>query len=105
MLQGATHEKGERVRYFADDDKQSLADMVLKEKMGVNQDAFIFLMIASYFDHVICFMQSSNINSYINAQALERAPMIYFTGSQARQCRQPQSMTTTSPWMTCTSLV
>lgn len=45
-----THEDKERVRYFKDDDNQSLQDLVRKEKMGTAEDQNkLFMRMASKF--------------------------------------------------------
>lgn len=38
VLQAETHVDKERVRYFHDDDHQSLQDLVKREKMGTAED-------------------------------------------------------------------
>lgn len=48
MLQLETHVDKERVRYFHDDDNQSLHDMVKREKMGTAEDQNkLFMRMAS----------------------------------------------------------
>lgn len=48
VLQLETHADKERVRYFHDDDKQSLRDMVKREKMGTAEDQNkLFMRMAS----------------------------------------------------------
>ncbi|XP_069496783.1 CWF19-like protein 2 [Ambystoma mexicanum] len=49
-LMAETHEGKERVRYFKDDDNQSLQDLVRKEKMGTAEDQNkLFMRMASKF--------------------------------------------------------
>lgn len=49
-----THEKGQRIRYFADDDKYTLKEMVCMHRSGSVCACLVFSVIA-YFDLLILF--------------------------------------------------